>query len=58
MPLQRQYLEQGMAPTGVKAAAWRALEAEGVPMGELLEIATKYLEHRRAKRQSTTRTGL
>jgi hypothetical protein len=45
--IQRMYLEEGRATAGVKAAAFRALEAHGVPVAALVKIATDFLEHRR-----------
>ena len=44
---QRMYLEEGRATAGVKAAAFRALEAHGVPMAALVKIAAEFLEQQR-----------
>jgi len=46
--LQRLYLEEGRATAGVKAAAFRALKEQGVPIEALVQIATEYLERQRS----------
>ena len=43
-PQQRIQLEQGSATAHIKAAAWRALEAHGVPIDQLVAAAASYLE--------------
>ena len=46
--LQRLHLEEGRATAGVKAAAFRALKAQGVPIEALVQIATEFLERQRS----------
>lgn len=43
-PQQRIQLEQGAATAQIKAAAWRALEAHGIPIDQLVAAAASYLE--------------